>query len=369
MSVILPPNPANFGSPEVWEVASGIDALYMSGKAEVSEIVLGRLQDARRAAEEAEEPLGIEFGGVDFEIAPRNFNKYRFRLEHPFGIVGITPRKGIPAIYIQPKSEFIHRAGIRQVMDFYRGIIRREIGPVELNASRLDLYADVQGFLPSVDDRDLFVCRATSVSSYEDHGETTGLVFGKRKTGTIIARLYNKTIEIGRKKNSFIEQVWNESYEPSIPVARIEFQVGREGLTEYGISTAEEATYLAPALWAALTTDWLSLRVASPDTNRSRWDLAEAWKVVQGVSLRSGAIGLNRMKSDHSNATLVSLLPGLTGYMSSVCALMGGRSLSDALVLCEHATRAYSNISHKTFESRVMEKRGKLSFTIPKELQ
>ena len=44
--------------------------------------------------------------------------------------------------------------------------------------------------------RKRFVCRAADLGTFEANGTLNGLQFGKRSSGTVDARLYNKTIEI-----------------------------------------------------------------------------------------------------------------------------------------------------------------------------
>ena len=199
----------------VWELASGLDALYMSGQGEVPESVFERLQIGREVAEEADGPVGLEFGGVDFEILPRGLQKYRYRLEHLFGVVAFTPSAALPPIRIQPRSEFMHRVGPEGVVRFFRNVIEREVGAVQLGASRLDLYIDLQGWDLRVDDRHNFVRRATKVATHEDSDNFNGLVFGTRGTNTVYSRIYDKTIEIGKKGGLYVEQTWGPNHDPS----------------------------------------------------------------------------------------------------------------------------------------------------------
>jgi len=357
------------GSSGAWEVASGVDALYMSGHAQPPEQVFERLKVAREIAVESDEPVGIEFGHVDFNVEPHGFGRYKYCLRDAFGIIGVSPSEKLPTVRIQPKSEFLHRAGVEEVVKFYHRLLEREMGDVELTASRLDLYIDTQGWSPRIDERHKFVRRASGVSSYEENDEFTGLTFGKRSTGTVYARIYDKTIEINKKKDYFVEQVWGEKYEPALPVIRTEFQIGRAGLKAYGISTVDEALMCAPALWSGLTTDWLSLRQVSADSNRSRWPVAPEWLVVQDAALAGNAVGLKRMAVDHRNADLMSILPGLAGFVSSAAAITGIRTLPEALAECERLIRGYTNSRHKSFEEIVAIKIGERSFTIPESLQ
>ena len=359
----------SLGYSDVWEVASGVDALYMSGRVEIPVAVVERLQLAREVAEEAEGPVGIEFGGVDFEIQPRGLRRHKYRLEHEFGIVAFTTSEKLPAVLIQPRAEFLHRVGPSGVVQFYRNVIERETGTLELAASRLDLYIDVQGWDVSVDDRHLFVRRAKAVAGHEASDDFNGLAFGARATNTVYSRIYDKTIETQKKGGHYVEQTWGPAYDPSLHVKRVEFQMGRKGLRHYGIDTPEEAIRSARGLWRNLTVEWLSFRVATADSNRSRWPIAPEWQVVQEASMAHGAIGLSRMVNDHVMADLKALRPGLNGYVTSVAAIKGGRSVSDAMALVAEEIQRYEVDTGRRFETQVAEKLGKRSFTIPEILQ
>jgi hypothetical protein len=341
----------------------------MSGHVEAPDSVFERLQIAREIAVETEEPIGIEFGQVDFNVEPHGFGRYKYCLRDAFGVIGISPSEKLPAVRIQPKSEFLHRVGVEEVVRFYRRLIEREMGDVQLNASRLDLYVDTQGWAPDIDERNKFVRRASGVSAYENNDEFNGLTFGKRSTNTVYARIYNKTVEIEKKKDYYVEQVWGERYERSVPVIRTEFQIGREGLKAYGISSVEEALACAPGLWIGLTEHWLSLRQVTADSNRSRWPVAPEWVVIQNASLGANALGLERMAKDHHIADLNAILPNLAGFVSSAAAITGARSLTEALSKCEPLIRGYTNSRNTSFEEIVAKKLGERSFTIPESLR
>ena len=82
-----------------------------------------------------------------------------------------------------------------------------------------------------------------------------------------------------------------------------------------------------------------------------------------------GAIGLSRMVNDHAMADLNALRPGLNGYVTSVAAIKGGRSVSDAMALVAEEIQRYEIYTGRPFETQVAEKLGKRSFTIPEILQ
>jgi len=69
--------------------------------------------------------------------------------------------------------------------------------------SPIDVYADTQGWVPAPEDFRRFVCRGVRRTLYEQpgrlHGQgrrLSGFTFGK---GGIVARIYDKRLEMGRK--------------------------------------------------------------------------------------------------------------------------------------------------------------------------
>jgi len=144
--------------------------------------------------------------------------------------------------------------------------------------------------------------------------------------------------------------------------------MGRQGLRHYGIDTPEEAINSAPGLWRNLTVEWLTYRVETADSNRSRWPIAHEWEVVQEASMAHGAIGLNRMVQDHAMADLESLRPALNGYITSVAAIKGGRFVSDTMDLVAERFNNMLLIPEGRLKHR-WQKTWQRSFTIPESLQ
>jgi hypothetical protein len=145
-------------------------------------------------------------------------------------------------------------------------LLGEELGACVFTVSRLDLYVDVQGWCPTGDDRYRFVCRGQTLETYEAGGELTGFSFGRRKTGTIVARIYDKTRDADRKGADFWGDVWGDRLDPAMPVIRVEFELARTALREYGLDTLGEVLNAVPALWSSVTSDWLTYR--SPTATR-----------------------------------------------------------------------------------------------------
>ena len=97
--------------PRLRELASGIDALYLSGRAELPKRFLARLEDCRAWAAEAERPAPCEIGQHTFGIVPHGWGKYRFCLDHQMARIGFSTSRHLPTVRVQPRSEFLHAIG------------------------------------------------------------------------------------------------------------------------------------------------------------------------------------------------------------------------------------------------------------------
>ena len=63
------------------ELGSGVDALYLSGRAELPKRFLARLEDCRTWAAEAKRPAPCPIGDLTFGIAPHGWGRYRYCLD------------------------------------------------------------------------------------------------------------------------------------------------------------------------------------------------------------------------------------------------------------------------------------------------
>jgi hypothetical protein len=126
--------------PSLVELASGVDALYLSGRASLPGELLGRLEVAREEAVRANEARSFLLGGVEFRMKPHSWLRYRYCLDHAFGRVGLTMSHHLPAVRVQPHTEFIQGSGPRPVVEWYRELLESECGAVLFSVNRLDLF-------------------------------------------------------------------------------------------------------------------------------------------------------------------------------------------------------------------------------------
>lgn len=223
----------------VHELASGIDALYLSGRMDLEDSFFDGLERARSHARASDGPVPYRLGGVEFGLAAHGWGRYGFRLSHEYGLVGFTRSKHLPAIRVQPRAELLHGIGPRAAVDTFSGLLA-SLGEIQWVASRVDLFADVQGWWPRVEERDRFVCRATTRDTFEVSGKLTGFQFGRRKGGGLSARIYEKSSQVFMTGAEWVRNMWGNSYQSGRPVARIEFEFGRSVLRECGVDSPDD---------------------------------------------------------------------------------------------------------------------------------
>lgn len=339
----------------VREVASGVDALYLSGRAVLPAEFLERLAAAREGAERAGGSCRVLVGDVEFDVAPHGMGRYRYCLSHRFGQVGVSPSMHLPAFRVQPRTELLHGIGVRDACGVFMELLSEEVGACVFTVSRLDLYVDIQGWSPTGDDRHRFVCRGQTLETYEAGGELTGFSFGRRKTGTIVARIYDKTRDADRKGADFWRDVWGDPLDPAMPVIRVEFELSRTALREYGLDTLDEVLDAVPALWSSVTSDWLTYRSPTADKTRARWPVAPEWLAVQRASLAEGAFGLRRMYDGRTRGSVRALVRPLNGWVAHYAALIGTDDVEDTCERRASSLRDWEYVSRRSFADRVAE--------------
>lgn len=344
-------------APELRELASGIDALYLSGHGVLRPGLAQELEAHREVAETHRESVPFRLGDGRWSAEGRGMGRYRFCLSHEHGIIAVTDKESLPALRIQPRSEFLHAVGVTKALEWFQGEAEEVVPDVRLTGSRLDVYSDWQGWSLGVDDRDRFVCRASRLNTREDGEAWTGFEFGRRKTGTVTARIYDKSRQVAESGYDWWPEVWGSRYDRTLPVIRAEFELGRQALREFRLDSAADVIVGAPGAWAALTADWLTLRRPTADLTRSRWPVAEEWERIRAATFAESAVGLERVKAGRHQGSLRKLAPGLVGYLAAAAAHLGTQDVDSTLAALPPVIRDYEIASRKTFAERARVKR------------
>ena len=131
-----------------------------------------------------------------------------------------------PPVFVQWHSPFIHAYGVETAVAMVEGWLDEAVMEVRgpLRASRLDLYCDFQGWIPTVRDLSDFSCRATRRRVFEVPRQAhlsgrsfSGFTFGK---GDVVCRIYDKSLEMAGRDQHRQEEIWR-GRDPEQPVWRV----------------------------------------------------------------------------------------------------------------------------------------------------
>jgi hypothetical protein len=196
--------------------------------------------------------------------------------------------------------------------------------------SRVDFCFDY--YLPEIDfDEDCFVSRSTKDSQYRENGRVQTFCLGKRD---VVLRVYDKVAEIKQESGkAWFYLLW----EMDKDVWRIEWQVRKEVLRQFGIVTFEDLEQIQGDLLRYLAQEHDSLRVKSEDANRSRWPLHPLWEDLLSNIYNINHLGICRVYGQAAalEALLIQLSVIVYGYFKKFGALYSVRNRSNMMTLDE----------------------------------
>jgi hypothetical protein len=245
----------------------------------MSEDRFAAFRQARERAASADEVV-LELAGHTLVIEPHGFGRYPVLLTCREFTVQLTDSASLPTAFVQLRSEFLHdkegpRAAFEGSLAIVESLCERRV--LAAKASRLDVYADVAGWVLSDSDRRGIVTHAKLhpvLRAGTDEYET--IQVGKQP---MLTRLYRKDIE-RRAVPGFADHFWGGYLGP---VVRVEAQAGTKKLRELGIVTVDDALGCYGNLWRHATEEFCRLHVPG-DGDREDWKLDARWEMLQRLA-------------------------------------------------------------------------------------
>jgi len=283
----------------------------------------------------------ITFRGLDFSVLASGSSGYKYALKNDDVMIRIKPplngALNIPAIQVAYYSQYLWRHGWRGATERMAAWLNQWADISSLKISRLDMCIDLDMALPDVNLRHgEAVTRARKRTEYfvvERHCDGiafTGYTFGK---GSLMARIYDKVAEVAKSdKRWFLDAYKKKGWDESQPVTRVEFQMRRDFLRDMTVNTLLDLESQMGDLWKYLTS-WLSLREYSEEeSNRSRWQLKDFWKVVvDAVPLFGSLSGVMRLAQRRPKfESSMRLLRGVASTAAALVATTTSVSTSEA---------------------------------------
>ncbi len=323
--------PLNYIPEETQLLRFGVDSLYLSYPGVMSDEwdqKLARLKTLAQQEEEVTQAVAqVSICDHLFEVRDRGAGRFSYVLvDNAFRIQASNARsKSLPLAYVQISSEYLTHAGIEQAETALRYVVNT-LGLVSepANVSRVDLFADfsasceMDAFEPLRD----WVTRVESLSLHYSYGLFSGWSFGSG--GDIVARLYNKTLEIEKKSKKFyLHELWQQKgWDGNCPVWRMEFEAKRNALVSLNLPKLSDLLPNLAALWRYLTEKWLRLSIPiETDSNRTRWGNHPLWDfITEAFDTETDTPKLERFyptRLPQDERLFVHGLGGLTSFMAS----------------------------------------------------
>ena len=343
----------------------GVDSLYLSYPGIMSEDWNNKLARLKELAQQ-EDDLSQSIAQVTicehlFEVRDKGAGRFSYVLaDNAYRIQASNARsKSLPLAYVQISSEYLTHAGIEHAEQALRHIVHT-LGIVHepANISRVDLYADfcadceMDAFEPLRD----WVTRVETLTLHYSFGHFSGWSFGSG--GDIVARLYDKTLEVEKKSHKFyLHELWKAAgWEGERQVWRMEFEAKRNALVSLQLPKLAQLLPNQAALWHYLTENWLRLTVpAETDSNRARWNNHPLWDFIasafdtgnEPAKLRR----FNPARLPEDERLFVHGLGAITSFMAS----RGIEDIGEGIGEYVHQAKAY-HVTRSGFKPDGMER-------------
>lgn len=143
-------------------------------------------------------------------------------------------------------------------------------------------------------------------------------------------RLYDKSTEVVKDgKKLWFWKLWD--IEPCPDIWRVEFQLRRAALKQYGIDCLPDLYEKVGGIWKDLTERWFSLRLPDNESTERR-TVHAFWEAVQACAVGFGpATELKRNLGGSGEVSIEWYLSHIDGCLTSVAARLGVENREEAL--------------------------------------
>ena len=292
--------------------------------------------------------MGVMLGDYPMSLAGSGQKPWRWLLKGDDFLLRLSPSQGVPTASVKLLSIGLASYGHEGLYALASDVAGLVGNLHESGVSRLDVFADLQGFVPTAQIMAGIVCPA----SYHCHHFGGSLVqtfqYGK---GALVVRVYNKTAELASSHKSWLRDIWQtcEGYDPEVDVWRVEAQFRREGLRSFGCETVADAFACLADLYASGLA-WCDLRVPH-GANQARWPRSLVWEELCTQSF--GGVALPRLKQIASVAAMDRVVPQALGLLISGCAHLNITDPDEAHSLLAARSREYLAVRGQSFAERV----------------
>lgn len=315
-----------------------VDSLYVSYQGELMSDTEELLEVLKTQAQD-EDPLissdaYLSIGDHKFEVKAKGQGRFPYILDDNWFHIQLSSRKAqkLPLAHVQIKSELLTFNDLNSINNHLNEIIDR-LGLVKgsPSISRLDLCMDFTCH-EKFNLQDITInqwrTRASQIDQFHMHKALSGWRIGK---GDIMARIYNKSLEIKKSKKDYLFPLWEQiGWDGKTDVWRVEFQFRRQFLANVGVLNPSQITESSPSLWKYASSHWLQLVIPTKDSNSARWPVHKAWKELSSACTNTECRAVRKVTKKRIPNDQILFVNGISA-ISSFMAREGISDLGEAL--------------------------------------
>lgn len=307
---------------------TGIDSLYVSYPGDLIQESAIRLEKCKGLAQDSDPQTAalaqMELGTHTFEVSDKGRSIYPYVLRDNWYELQVSKEGAInkPLAFTKIASSLLTTQKLPFIIEDLTQCIEA-LGIIEniINLSRVDICADFITNAPLASLREIqWVTRAKNIDRHTVDRHFSGFSIGRG--GKITARLYNKTLELQKKPRPYLEDIWKcAGWNGTDTVWRLEFQLMRQLLKEFGVSQYPDLEASLSGLWDYCTSKWLRLTIPSEtDKTQSRWPTADVWTSLQAAPFSGNTpltrVDIEKVREPSEKTMYENGLSALTSFMA-----------------------------------------------------
>ena len=310
-------------------VGAGIDSLYLSVPGNLRPDIQRVLDSIKTMAQSRDEEVRAiaQYPMADevFQVSDKGARVFSYVLtDWRFRMELARPSETLPLAHVKVSSVALSALGVQGCVDDLMATLRHFGELVEDPVvSRVDLFVDAQtGWDLSRLEDDQWLTRAKSAARYVVQGQRSGHTIGQG--GDMSIRLYNKTLEISAKGQSHAKGQWElRGWNPVQAVWRVESQIRRNVLRDFGVHGVDDLLGGVGELWTYSVRDWCRLVLPNAaDQTPSRWPVHPFWAAIMAAPDFSTSVPVKRRVLRRSGAPgdyhlALAFLSALTSFMAA----------------------------------------------------
>ena len=229
--------------------------------------ILLELKEKKETGQELGMTQQVNYKDLLFDVGATGIKFYAYKITCKDFMMAFAEKltNENPPIRVIFNASYLWSYGYKKAYSKFLDWFKIFPGEIEkTRLSRLDICLDTDRLAFSEEDRDLFITRARAKANhYVDDSYTYGKKFSGFTIGRgnpMLARIYNKKLEIETKGKEWFKEIWKENgWNEKDDVWRIEYQLRRKALKELSIDKVEDVSEKEDQLWHYLTTNYLKM--------------------------------------------------------------------------------------------------------------